>query len=379
LRHQLTALVLLALVGCGDDTSLVADRDGSLAPADGAPGTPDAAPPGTPDAAPPGTPDANTSTSDCGTCPPGYTCGTANGTPVCRAASGIPRFSSIYVVLMENTSYATLEATTNTPFLHGLGADHARSADYHGVIHPSLANYLALVSGDTYGIGCDCDPTGGACNGFNCNIISHSCGCSQSATTIADQIEAAGLDWRMYGEGMGMATPCKLTGAGNYAPRHVPFVYFSTLVADAARCEAHVVDYGHLAADLAAPRAFNFISPDLVHDMHDPFPAGAQNYANGDMWLATEMAHLLARPELQPGGRGLLVIVWDEDDASGFPNPDDPIPMYVVSPLAKAGGYKSMVHADHYNLLATFEDGLALPRLGKAQQATPMIDFFPAQ
>jgi hypothetical protein len=34
---------------------------------------------------------------------------------------------------------------------------------------------------------------------------------------------------------------------------------------------------------------------------------------------------------------------------------------------------------DHYSLLATIEDGLALSRLGAAAQATPLTDFFPAQ
>jgi hypothetical protein len=324
-------------------------------------------------------PDAQLPPSECDSCPDGYTCGTANGTPVCRAPSGIPRFSHVYVVLMENTSYATLEATTNTPYLHGLGDMFARSSDYHGVIHPSLANYIALVSGETHGITCDCNPdeASGVCSGLNCNALIHTCGCPQTGTTIADQLEAAGLTWRNYAETMG--TPCNLTGAGEYAPRHVPFIYFGPFVADSARCADHVVDYAGFAADLAAPRTFSFISPNLVSDMHDPVPAGAQNYANGDAWLAAALPPILARPEMQPGGRGLLVVVWDEDDLSGIFAPDDPIPMYVISPLAKSGGYLSTVKADHYALLATFEDGLGLPRLGSAQAATPLQDFFPAQ
>jgi hypothetical protein len=37
------------------------------------------------------------------------------------------------------------------------------------------------------------------------------------------------------------------------------------------------------------------------------------------------------------------------------------------------------VHADHYSLLATFEDGLGVPRLGNAITAAPLSDYFPAQ
>src|SRR5580658_10031374 len=37
-------------------------------------------------------------------CPAGYTMGTANGLAVCRAPSGIPLFTSVFLILMENTS-----------------------------------------------------------------------------------------------------------------------------------------------------------------------------------------------------------------------------------------------------------------------------------
>jgi hypothetical protein len=88
----------------------------------------------------------------CGACPVGYTCGTANGIPVCRSATGIPLFSHVFVIVMENTSWATLDQST-TPFIHSLKSNWAYAADYHGVTHPSLPNYVALVSGDTQGIG----------------------------------------------------------------------------------------------------------------------------------------------------------------------------------------------------------------------------------
>jgi hypothetical protein len=73
------------------------------------------------------------------------------------------------------------------------------------------------------------------------------------------------------------------------------------------------------------------------------------------------------------------VVVWDEDDASGgVSGTDDPVPIFVMSPYAKSGGFVSATKADHYALLATFEDGLGLPRMGKAAKATPLADYFPA-
>ncbi|HEX4515939.1 MAG TPA: hypothetical protein VH054_20460, partial [Polyangiaceae bacterium] len=54
------------------------------------------------------------STQGCGTCPTGYTCGSANGLQVCRSnASQIPLFTNVFVIMMENTTLATLETGIN--------------------------------------------------------------------------------------------------------------------------------------------------------------------------------------------------------------------------------------------------------------------------
>ena len=325
----------------------------------------------------------------CPRCPVGYSCGSANGTAVCRAPSGIPLFSHVFVIPMENFSLSTLQGSdggySDTPYLAQLAARWATASDYHGVAHPSLPNYIALTSGDVQGdvesIGCDCQPSGSSCNSFNCSALSGSCGCPQAVPNLADDLEDAGIGWRAYAEDMGSA--CNLTASGSYAPKHVPFLYYQDIQSDAARCSQHDVDYGSFAADLAAgPPRFSFITPNLTDDMHDPAcpQAGSQNLQNGDSWLQANVPAILASPAF--GSEGLTVIVWDEDDCSGFSfggTTDDPIGLFVISPLAKGAGYVSAVHADHYSLLATIEDGLGLPRLGKAAQATPLTDFFPSK
>ena len=48
-----------------------------------------------------------------------------------------------------------------------------------------------------------------------------------------------------------MGSPCRLTGAGSYAPRHDPFLYFADIEKDPNMlCAETNVDYGELAADL---------------------------------------------------------------------------------------------------------------------------------
>ncbi len=321
----------------------------------------------------------------CADCPTGYACATANGQHVCRAPSGIPLFSTVFVIVMENTSYATLksDAPTNTPFLHGLFSTAAYATDYHGVAHPSLPNYLAMTSGaagtqsDGKPVSCDCAPQGNDC--ASCNILS-SCGCQQQTQHVGDQLEAAKKSWRAYGESMGSA--CNLASSGDYAARHVPFLYYADVQSDSARCASRVVDYAGLAADLAGKTPeLVFIAPNLVDDMHgtsvipNPFGSGA-NMKAGDTWLAANVPTITSSPAYLHGGA--LFIVWDEDDLSGgLTGTDDPVPLFVLSPLASSGGFASSTHADHYALLATIEDGLGLPRLGAAAQATPLTDFFP--
>jgi phosphatidylinositol-3-phosphatase len=342
----------------------------------------------------------STSTSSgmpCGTCPTGYTCGTANNLPVCRAPSGVPLFSNVFLIMMENTSLSTLQAAMNAspshaPNLQAMAAAYATGSDYHGAAHPSLPNYIALTSGSTQSIECDCkaSPTlasgGTSCflaglhDDLICNLLVGGCSCDQpsSVMNIADQLEAAGKSWMAFGESMG--TPCNTTDSGNYAVRHVPFLYYDSIQTNASRCNGHVVDFSNFSPSAAA--AYNFIAPNLIDDMHNPDPTTSVNIPDGDTWIGPQVTSIMASPAYTHGG--LLVVVWDEDDDSGgITGTDDPIEIFVMSPYAKAGGYVSSVTANHYSLLATIEDGLDLPYLGMASSpgngiAATLSDFFPA-
>ncbi len=373
-RVNFVFLGLTLLVACGGDDSTLPTPDASMDSAvrdDGAT-MPDAM--STPDAPPSDSSSSDGASDPCGGCPTGTTCGTANGVPACLTPSGIPRFSHVFVIVMENTSLSTLLDATNTPYIDSLFADWASSSAYHGVAHPSLPNYIAMTSGADVGdIGCDCEPMGSECGTFNCNAVLHNCGCPQSVTHLGNQLEDAGATWKDYGEDMG--APCGMTSHGDYVPRHVPFLYYDDVQSDPARCADHIVDYDAFADDLAAdPPTFSFIAPNLVNDMHDPITGGSGNLANGDAWLSENVPPILASPAFTDGG--LLVIVWDEDDLSGVLAADDPVALIVLSPYGAHDGYVSTIRADHSSLLATIEDGLGLDRLGSAVDATPLADFF---
>src|SRR5207245_14950 len=86
------------------------------------------------------------------------------------------------------------------PTFNRLAATYAQATAYQGVAHPSLPNYLALVSGSTHGVTSDCYA------------------CPQVGPTIGSQLSAKHLEWGAYAEGS--------PGSRAYDRSHVPFLYF---------------------------------------------------------------------------------------------------------------------------------------------------------
>jgi len=317
-----------------------------------------------------GAPDTDGGSGMCaGGCATGFTC-TAGG--YCASATGVPAFGKVYVILMENRSLSSVAGAASAPYLNGLMTTYATSTSYGSVTHPSLPNYIAMVSGDTGGVACDCHPTGSsACSALTCNLILSSCRCNQAREHLGNQLDAAGIEWREYAEGM--QTPCNPmdNGGRHYAAKHVPFMYFDDVMMNPTRCAERVRDYGDFAADLAAGTyRFLYISPDLCNDMHDA--CGGSAIGNGDMWSMANVPPILATPGFAAGGADVLFIVWDEEDNSiGH----EPLPFIVVSPLVRPGASSGTV-VNHYSLLATWQDGLGLPRLGMSTGATPINDLW---
>ena len=68
----------------------------------------------------------------------------------------------------------------------------------------------------------------------------------------------------------------------------------------------------------------------------------------------------------------VLLITWDEDDHSADNN--------VLTLVVRPGGHHAVSRRpyDHYSLLATVEDLLGVPRLGRAAQAAAMTDLLNA-
>lgn len=308
------------------------------------------------------------SATGCGTgpaCEAPFTC-TASG--YCASATGVPAFDHIYVAIFENRSATSVLG--HAPFFDGLVTTGASASNYISIGHPSLPNYIAMTSGDTFGDMCDCDPgTTHTCSAITCSIVGGFCSCEHDAMHLGDQLDAASLSWREYGEGMG--TPCHSAdiASTHFAVRHLPFMYYQNVLSDTTRCMERVRDFGDFPADMGSYR-FSMISPNLCSDMHDT--CGGNAVTHGNDWASANLGPILATPGFQEGGRDVLFIVWDEEDNSLG---TAPIPFIVVSPLA-VPGMVSAVRYDHYSLLATWEDSLGLDRLGHAATAAPIADLW---
>src|SRR6266850_7122553 len=130
-----------------------------------------------------------------------------------RAAAALtPAFDHIFVVIMENTSAASIIGNTaQAPYINSLATKYAYSTSYFAITHPSLPNYLTLTGASSFGITSDCLPSA----------------CPVNAINIADRLEGAGKSWKAYMESMPAA--CSTTDSSPYAVKHNPFVYYNDI------------------------------------------------------------------------------------------------------------------------------------------------------
>ncbi|BDZ45963.1 alkaline phosphatase family protein [Naasia aerilata] len=255
----------------------------------------------------------------------GCTAADATPAPTPSPTPTIPVPDHIVVILEENEPADHVLGDDDAPYLNELAAAGAVATNYSAITNPSLPNYVALTSGSTNGITTDCLPAD----------------CGVDVPNLADRVEAAGLTWKIYGEGM--PQPCSTGSTGNYAPRHIPFLYYRDISGDSSRCRQHVVPYEQLATDLADDRlpSLAFVTPDLCNDMHNC------DIATGDTWLSQEVPKLLQSPGF--GGDSLLVVTFDEGTAK-----HNDVATVFAGSLARSGATSDVAYS-HYSLLHTIE------------------------
>jgi phospholipase C len=316
--------------------------------------------------------------------------------------------SHVFVIMMENTQYRALlsPANRNTRFIRHLASTFGLATRYFGVTHPSLPNYIAATSGQTWGSNSD--------DTAQAPLFNHK--------NLVDQFEAAHVSWKAYMENL--PHPGDLideTHNGLYVRKHDPFLMYPDVYTNRARA-AKVVPLGQLRTDLAGGRVpqFVWITPNICNDMHGgakacPYPsspsspAQARLFKDGNAVLKKWVGRITHSPAWT--GRSAIFITWDEgafSDVSPFGpvdlrgGPDSPIlpatpadpstggggdlaggtvyggghvPMIVV---ARGVGHRTdAVRADHYSLLRTIEQNFRLPFLGNAGDSVQVKTLAP--
>jgi hypothetical protein len=259
------------------------------------------------------------------------------------ARPSVPAFEHVAVVVFENKEASQILESSAAPTFNAFAKRYARLTRYYAVSHPSLPNYLALVSGSTHGIRTDC---------VDCRVTGRS---------LADTLEAVGRTWKLYAEDLPSPGYTGPYSAG-YAKKHNPFVYFDNVVSSPARLE-RVVPLTQLRADLGAGTLpnFAFVVPNSCNSMHDC------GVAVGDQWLKRTITPLLRVPKT------VVFVVFDEGMTALRGGGH-------IAALAL--GTAVRVHSrfaaltSHYGLLRTIEAAWKLPLLGRSARARPITGIW---
>ncbi len=271
-------------------------------------------------------------------------------------ASGvIPNFDHIVLIMLENRDYQSVMDGTQMPLLSTIAKQNVLLSNYFSVTHPSLPNYIALMSGSTQGITSDCTD------------------CFVNQPNLADLIEASGRTWKSYLESM--PSPCFLGNSDLYVQKHNPLIYFDSIRLNSTRCNNSIVPLTTLYTDLANNQLpnFSFIMPNLCNSGHN-CPA-----ATADQWVSDMVGKLQASPAL--GKNSLIIIAFDEGSEKstagccGLSSPaGGQVAAVLISPTALTD-FTDNTPYSHYSLLKTILTAWGLPALGQtAQDSTIPIE-----
>ncbi len=284
-------------------------------------------------------------------------------------ASAVPRFRHVFMIMMENTNgSAVLSAHSHMPFLHRLMAQGATLANYHAVYHPSDENYLAIAGGDTYARGAIYWPD-----------------IKDPDANLGDELQARSMTWMAYEQGMGYRCNDRASTEFKYDkyyyPDDAPFINYTDVSGNRARCRAHLVDTRLLGPALrraATTPDFSWIAADDYYDGESAGNGNLKSREVQDGWLKATITPILGSPAWRTQN-SLLIITWDEAGVTRrTAEPGNQVAAIVVGSRGTVrAGYVSQARYDHYSTARTIEEALGLPPFtANDEYATPFSDVF---
>ena len=312
------------------------------------------------------------------------------------SVEGIPRYNHVVVIVEENKDYAQVMDAEHAPSIARLAAAYGNATRFFGEVHPSEANYVALLSGDTFGIHDD--------DAYYCRAGSAQPFCDHAreagyadhtvaARHLGDQLVSAGLTWKGYygslpepGSGVVTATdpayPLAPVTSAFYASKHSGFMNFADVQSDPHRA-ARIVGIHRFDADLEANRlpAFSLVVPNQCDEMHglhgNGVPVDCDGTSasalirRGDTYAGRLVARIQASPAWKSRGNMAVVITFDEGSKGGregccgaVAKPGSElggghIPTIVITNHG-GRGIRDETPYNHYSLLRTIEDAFGI-------------------
>jgi len=218
----------------------------------------------------------------------------------------------VFIVMEENHGFTDVIGNPQMPNLNSLAHAYSLAEAYYANTHPSIGNYFMLTTGQ---------------------IITNDDGYTGtvSVDNVVRELVAAGKTWKEYSESL----PHQGYDGGDqgeYSEHHNPCSYFSDVRNDPNQ-QQNLVPFTQLATDIANHTLPNyaFIVPNLLDDAHDG------TLAMADTWLQNNIAPLLASPDFNTPGGGLLIITFDESEDSDTQYGGGHVVWVAVGPNANPG------------------------------------------
>lgn len=267
--------------------------------------------------------------------------------------------SHVFLVVLENHSFNQVIGSPSMPYLNSLAGQGALATNYFANAHPSIGNYFMLTTGVV-------ESTDDAFAG------------TVTDDNIVRALTGAGKTWKAYFQSIplpGYLGPDVFP----YLRHHNPFSYFSDVQGSAAET-ANIVPISQLTTDMGANSlpAFGFVKPDVEHDAHD-CPGGGETCADSDRlaaadaWLQQNIDPLL---KSQAFSGGVLIVTWDEGDATDLANGGGQVATVLVGNDVKVG-FTSATMFQHQSTLRLILDLLGVSdHPGASAMAPSMSEFF---
>lgn len=312
----------------------------------------------------------------------------------------MPRKQKFFIVIHENNDFAKI---IQRPFYKELADRGTLLTNFHGLFHPSQPNYLALIAGtNTF-------TTAGGNVETVTNDVSRDGPLALTGPNLGDLLDKKDISWKVYAENYPGACrtladmkgcpegPCirtlekhncslcpsfgsttcnfpilsKTFQCRNYYVRyHNPFLAFTSLQNNPARCISHVTTSSALYQDIergTLPQV-SFYIPGQNNNAHDT------DLDYSDTSLEQTFRPLLSDPRFMTDM--VFIVMFDENGTWKDDPTNNQTYLVMVGPNVRSG-VSLPTYYTHYNVLRTIEDYFNVGTLGRNDAtADPIQGFF---